>query len=200
MAQSSSVRLAEVSWERMIRAVEKVRERLMRATEALDRGGIAYAVIEGHAVAAWVSRIDEAAVRNTQDVDLLLRRSDLDAAAGALGHLGFVHQNIFGEDVFLDGPQATVRDAVHVIVANERVNANDVVPAPGVEESELSAAGFRVLLLEPLVRMKLTSHRLKDQVHVQDMIGVGLIDQSWVARFPPELAARLQKILDNPNG
>jgi hypothetical protein len=59
---------------------------------------------------------------------------------------------------------------------------------------------FRVLSLEALVRMKLTSFRLKDQVHLQDMIGVGLIDATWPARFPPELAARLQQILDNPNG
>jgi hypothetical protein len=32
------------------------------------------------------------------------------------------------------------------------------------------------------------------------MIGVGLIDGSWVKRFPPELAARLQVLLDDPKG
>jgi hypothetical protein len=55
-----------------------------------------------------------------------------------------------------------------------------------------------VLNLEALVRMKLTSFRLKDRVHVLDMIGVGLIDASWVTRFPPELAGRLQELIDNP--
>ena len=62
----SGISYGPISWERMIRAVEKVRERLMRATAALEAAGIPYAVAGGHAVAAWVSRVDEAAVRNTQ--------------------------------------------------------------------------------------------------------------------------------------
>ena len=54
--------------------------------------------------------------------------------------------------------------------------------------------------LADLVRMKLTSYRLKDQVHLQDLHSVGLIDETWLPRFPSELAARLKTILDNPNG
>ncbi|HEY3244992.1 MAG TPA: hypothetical protein VGM03_16750 [Phycisphaerae bacterium] len=60
--------------------MEKVRERLTRAVRALEAAGVPYAVVGGNAVAAWVARVDEAAVRNTQDVDLLLRRTDLPAA------------------------------------------------------------------------------------------------------------------------
>jgi hypothetical protein len=60
-------------------------------------------------------------------------------------------------------------------------------------------ANFPVITLESLVLMKLMSNRLKDQVHVQDMIGVGLIDQSWVAKLPPELASGLKQILDAPD-
>jgi hypothetical protein len=48
--------------------VEKVRDRLRRAVAALETNGVPYAVAGGNAVAAWVSRVDEAAVRNTQDV------------------------------------------------------------------------------------------------------------------------------------
>jgi hypothetical protein len=76
----AEVVLGEVSWDRMVRAVEKVRDRLNRAVAALDKGQVEYVVIGGNAVAAWVSRIDESAVRNTQDVDILIRRSDLEAA------------------------------------------------------------------------------------------------------------------------
>jgi hypothetical protein len=57
---------------------------------------------------------------------------------------------------------------------------------------------FRLLSLEPLVRMKLTSFRLKDQVHLQDMIDVGLIDSSWLPKLSPELALRLKQVLDMP--
>jgi hypothetical protein len=35
-------------------------------------------VAGGNAVAAWVATVDPSAVRNTQDVDILLRRADLD--------------------------------------------------------------------------------------------------------------------------
>src|SRR4051812_43273597 len=73
-AAMSTLPYGPISWERMIRAVEKVRARLDRAVAALKQAGIPYAVAGGNAVAAWVSRVDEAAVRNTQDVDLLLRR------------------------------------------------------------------------------------------------------------------------------
>jgi hypothetical protein len=48
--------------------------------------------------------------------------------------------------------------------------------------------------------MKLTSFRDKDRVHVRDLIDVGLVDASWTSRFPSELAARLQQLLDTPDG
>src|SRR6266487_3030737 len=99
----------EVSWERMIRAVEKVRQRLRRAVAALEPAGVPYAVAGGNAVAAWVSRVDEAAVRNTQDVDILLHRADLPAAKAALAKAGFVHRHAKGFDRFLDGPTAKAR-------------------------------------------------------------------------------------------
>ena len=44
--------VGEVSWERMIRAVEKVRERLRRAVAALETAGVPYALASGNAVAA----------------------------------------------------------------------------------------------------------------------------------------------------
>src|ERR1700730_9028513 len=160
--------------DRMERAVAKVRERLLRATSALQRAGIPYAVVGGNAVASWVSTIDEAAVRNTQDVDLLIRRTDLEAAKAALAPEGFIYQEVFGVDMFLDGPTANPRDAVHVLFSGERVKADDLAPCPEVAESEPGAGGFQVVQLESLVRMKLTSFRLKDQVHLQDMVGVGL--------------------------
>ncbi|MCX6366500.1 MAG: hypothetical protein NTX57_07280 [Armatimonadetes bacterium] len=51
------------SLDRMVSAVEKVKARLLRAAEALDNAGLAYAVVGGNAVASWVSSVDEAAVR-----------------------------------------------------------------------------------------------------------------------------------------
>ncbi len=189
----------DVSWERMERAVEKVRQRLLRAATTLEQAGVPYAVLGGNAVAAWVSRVDETAVRNTQDVDILIRREDLPAAVEAMSKAGFVYRHAAGVDMLLDGPDAKARDAVHLVFAGEKVRPEYVLPAPDVSESE-AAASFRLLSLESLVRMKLTSFRDKDRMHLRDLIDVGLIDAGWPGRFRPELAARLQELLDNPEG
>src|SRR5215204_5015192 len=107
--------------ERMVLAVERVRDRLLRAATALETAGVPYAVVGGNAVAAWVASIDPTAVRNTQDVDLLLRRADLDAATRALESAGFIRRHVAGIDLFLDGPDASARDALHVVLAGEKV-------------------------------------------------------------------------------
>jgi hypothetical protein len=189
---------ANISWERMIRAVEKVRERLLRAGAALEKAGIPYAVVGGNAVASWVSAIDEAAVRNTRDVDILLRRSDLEAATAALAEAGFVWRQA-GIDFFLDGPKGKARDAIHVVFAGEKVRPEYELPAPDISESEQTPL-FRVVRLEALVRMKLTSFRDKDRTHLRDLLEVGLIDPSWCQRLPSVLASRLQELVDNPQG
>jgi hypothetical protein len=185
--------------DRMVAAVEKVRDRLARATAALDRAGVPYAVVGGNAVASWVSRIDESLVRNTQDVDLLIRRSDLEAATAALKVAGFLYRHAAGIDMFLDGPAAKARDAVHVVFGGEKVRPEYLLPAPDVTESE-PGQGYRVLNLDALVRMKLTSFRDKDRTHIRDMIDAGLVDKTWPARLPSPLGARLQQLLDTPEG
>ena len=179
-------------------AVERIRERLMRAARALNEAGVPYAVAGGNAVAAWVSRVDETAVRNTQDVDVLVRRSDLDRAKTAMTHAGFVYRHVAGIDMFLDGPNARARDAVHLVLALEKVRPDYPLPSPDVTESE--EAAFRLLTLDALVRMKLTSFRDKDRVHLRDLIGVGLVDDGWIDRVPDVLRPRLQQVLDSPDG
>lgn len=179
--------------------MEKVRQRLLRAAQAFSAAQVPYAVADGHAVAVWVARVDEAAVRNTRDVDVLLRRDDLERAKQAMQRAGFVHRRAAGIDIFLDGPAGKPRDAVHVIFANEKVRPHEPVANPDVWESE-EAAQFRVLALEALVRIKLTAFRDKDRVHLRDLIDVGLVDATWPARFPAELATRPQSILDTPEG
>ncbi len=185
--------------DRMVAAVDKVRDRLRRATDALERSGVAYAVVGGNAVATWVARVDESAVRNTQDVDILLRRDDLPDARVALENEGFIYRHVAGMDIFLDGDSSKVRDAVHILFAGEKVRPEDMFPSPDVTEAE-KLTRFKVLSLEALVRVKLNVFRRKDQVHLGDLLDIGLIDETWKARYPPELAERLQLLIDTPEG
>ncbi|MSR58217.1 MAG: hypothetical protein EXS05_11140 [Planctomycetaceae bacterium] len=189
----------EALWQRMEPAVERVQQRLERTAATLQQAGIPYAVIGEFAVRAWVSQADEAAVRTTRDVDILLRRSDWPAAVSAMARAGFTYRHVRGIDLFLDGPGAKARDAVHVSFAGEKVRPDDPMAAPDVTEAQ-SVQQYRVLRLDSLVRMKLTSFRVKDRMHLLDLIDVELIDRSWCARLPPELAARLNELLDNPDG
>src|SRR2546425_8123909 len=97
--------VALIGWERALMAAEKVKERLRRAVKALEAAAVPYAVAGGNAVAEWVARVDEDAVRNTRDVDLLIRRNDLPAARAALEAAGFVYERVMNVDLFIDGPQ-----------------------------------------------------------------------------------------------
>lgn len=146
-------------------------------------------------MAAWVARVDQEAVRNTKDVDLLVRREDLARILAELQSVGFVHQNVAGIDLFLDGPQGSVRSAIHVLFAGEKVRPDYLLPAPEISDSE-AGPDFPVPTLDALVRMKLTSFRLKDQVHLLDLLGVGLIDATWCGRLPPPLSARLKQLIE----
>jgi hypothetical protein len=186
-------------WDRIERAVEKVKDRLRRVTRALNAANIPYAIIGGNAVQHWVAQVDESVVRNTQDVDIIINEPDLERAIEVLGKVGFIFRRAAGISMFLDGPDAKARDAVHVLFSGQKVREEYPAAVPEIDQYEMMADA-RTLPLERLVRMKLTSFRRKDQVHLLDMISIGLIDSSWLDRFVPELQRRLKELLDDPNG
>jgi len=179
--------------------VDGVRDRLRRVMDALDRAQIPYADAGDNAVQYWVAQVDRSVVRNTQDVDILLNRSDLPRATQTLEAAGFIYHHAAHITMFLDGPDAGIRDAVHVIFAGEKVRQADAFAAPELDDAKLVQSD-RTLPLESLVKMKLTSFRRKDQVHLLDMISIGLIDETWCHQLPNELGQRLQQLLDDPDG
>lgn len=190
-----------MAWEildRMERAVARVRERLLRVTGLLNQAGIPYAVVGGHAVASWVATVDESAVRNTRDIDLLVQRADLPHITSIFEQSGFVPADVPNVTMFLDGPDAKPSESVHLLFAGEKVRPEYPLASPSLSTIE-DPAGYRVISLEALVQMKLLSNRDKDRTHIRDLVGVGLIDRSWLDNLPPVLAERLQGILDTPD-
>ncbi|MCB9866521.1 MAG: nucleotidyltransferase family protein [Phycisphaerales bacterium] len=175
-------------------AVERVEKRLRTVAAALDDAGIPYAVVGGNAVAAWIGRVDRAATRATKDVDLLVRRSDLERRTQALAARGFRREDIRSRTLFVDPAEPSRRSGVHLVWAGERVRPSYGWPAPLVEEAVRDPEGFLVLDLPALVRMKLTSLRLIDQVHIVDMLAVGLIDDAVRAALPEALRERLVQV------
>jgi hypothetical protein len=169
----------------------------VRAVAVFEQAGIPYAVVGGNAVRVWVAQVDEAALRTTQDVDILLRRSDLEQAKAAMEAAGFKFRKSAGLTMFLENEGDKARDAVRLVFTGEMVKEDDPEANPDVEPHEY-VGNFRTLRLVALVRMKLNSYRLKDRVHLLDMIEVGLIDAGWPERFPAVLQERLQGLIENP--
>ncbi len=187
----------EELWNRMERAVEKVNERLRKTVRILEDAKVPYAVIGGHAVRAWVAQVDEAAQRTTRDVDILVRPADLAALIAAMTAAGFHHRNTAGLDMFVEHPDASARDAVHVLLVGNVERSGepnpDIVPAARAND-------FQTIELKTLVQMKLNAFRRKDQMHLLDMISLGMIDESWLDRFPEHLRGRLEELLNDPDG
>ncbi|HEV7282791.1 MAG TPA: hypothetical protein VGN57_21470 [Pirellulaceae bacterium] len=186
-------------WNRIERAVEKVKDRLRRVVQALEGANVPYAIVGGNAVQLWVAQVDEAAVRNTKDVDIVLRRTDWEAAKTALEAAGFVYRHTAKIDRFLDGPDAGTRDAVRVIFAGEKALSEYQEPVPEIDQT-LVFRGVRTLPLEGLATTALSSYSLNDRVDLRDLMNAGLVDATWLDRVPPTLRDRLQALLDDPDG
>ena len=187
--------------ERWERAVEKVYGRLQRVAAVLDAHGIPYHVVGGMAVAEWGGTIDPEQVRSTRDVDIAIRREDAPLVRDALERAGYRYKETLGLRMLLEPGAARAGEAVLVLFAGEKVRERDLHPIPSLPAVLSRPSGtFAVVPLESLVRMKLTSFRLKDKVHLLDLLGVGLITPEVEATLPADLMARLQDLKDNPEG
>jgi hypothetical protein len=187
--------------ERLEEEVEKVQERARKVAAILDQYGIPYQIIGGIAVYSWVVATDPIAARNTQDVDISIRREDLPRVRAAFEEAGYRYNETLGVKMLLEPGVQRARDAIHIVIAGEKVRPEYAHAAPAIPDDPPRPGGeYAVIDLPALVRMKLTSFRRKDQVHVLDLLGVGLITPEIESALPPDLMARLQELKDNPDG
>jgi hypothetical protein len=176
-------------------ALDKVTERLYRICGALEKADVPYALVGGQAVALWVASRDPAAVRTTKDVDLLLRREDLSRVRAAALAASLDYFELLGVGMLLDRDDPNPRSAVHLVWAGEKVRPDYEDAAPTIDQRERLSPDLQVISLAALVRMKLTSFRDQDRVHLRDLIEVGLVDRDLLASLPPGLAQRLEPLL-----
>ena len=193
-----AVTLLPDTLERMERAVAFARERLLRSTAALEGVGVAYAVAGGSAAAHWVATADEGGVRTAPRVEAVVRRGDLGAATAALLDAGFVALPGDGPAEFADAAPPRPRQGVRLLVAGERSRDGQPEPCPDPSDS-VAGPHFRILTLDALVRLSLSTFAPDDRVDLDDLIAVGLVDRMWPARLPPTLGGRLQSMLDDPD-
>jgi hypothetical protein len=173
------------------RHVEQLFEVLNRVSTALREAHIEYRVIGGIAVYLHVAERDELAARMTRDIDLAVNRRDLDRIAQAVRPYGFA---LAGIDMLADAAKPSARSAVHLVLAGEKVKLTDIAPIPDLSAPFETSEGILIAPIADLLRMKLTSFRLKDKVHIQDLDGVGLIAPEVEATLPGELRERLAEV------
>ena len=174
--------------------VEQLFDVLRRFREALTGAGIDYRVVGGMAAFFHVSDRDPIRARLTRDVDVAIRRVDLARIIEAVRPYGFDYKHVAGVDLLVDWTQPKVRSAVRFVFAGERVYPVDLGPIPAFGEPTVVDEGFLLVSVADLVRMKLTSFPRKDQVHIEDLDGVGLITPEVEATLSPELRERLQQM------
>ncbi len=96
--------------------------------------------------------------------------------------------------MLVDAKEPKARSAVHLVFANEKVRPEYLDSVPNISAPERATRGYWIAPVADLVRMKLTSFRLKDQVHIQDLDSARLITAEIEASLPEALRARLGEV------
>jgi len=166
---------------------------LERIVTVLNAANIAYEVIGGVAVNAHIMEHHRSRSFVTRDVDLLIRREDLDLVIEAGGAAGYEGRKIVGGYMLIRAGQE-IAEAVHLIFSGERSKSTQPLPHPPLQPEIKSLFGLLVPVapLSDLVRMKLTSFRPKDVAHLEILEETGLITASIEGALPVELQGRLE--------
>ena len=174
--------------------VEQLQQSIKRLHEILTEARIPYRIVGGMAVFMHVAERDPLNARLTRDVDAAVAREDLPRLIEAARKAGLNYRHAAGVDMLVDADAGgRARSAVHLIFIGEKVRAGDYEPVPGSSPSR-TEEGILIAPVADLVRMKLTSFRLKDRVHIQDLDAVGLITPDIEAALSAELRTRLTAV------
>jgi hypothetical protein len=163
------------------------------AERLFSSAGLEYRVVGGLAVYLYVEEVEPDAGRLTKDVDIAVRRADLEKIAQAAASFGLQHRHVAGVDMLVRPDQPSARRAIHLVFAGEKVRPQDPEPIPELGTPR-QIGGLRLIPLASLIRMKLTSFRLKDQTHLKDLDEAGLITRETEAGLSPVLADRLAQV------
>jgi hypothetical protein len=174
--------------------VDQLFEVAGRLAKALSQAGIEYRVVGGFAAYMHVNEVEPMAARLTRDIDVAIDRADLDAIIEATRPYGFRYRHAAGVDMLVDAEAPKAHSAVHLLFIREKVRKEYAETVPAFSPAVRYENGISIIAVADLVKMKLTSFRLKDRVHIQDLDSVGLITSEIEAELSPPLKTRLQEV------
>jgi len=169
---------------------------LHKITDTLTSENIPHEVVGGLAVLIHVEEANPEHTSLTRDIDLMVQRSDLDRIKIAAAQHGFRFRHAAGVDMLIYGDMESAKNAVHLIFSGEKVRPHYLFPTPPIEPEQKHIHGkeVRVISVVDLVRMKLTSNRDKDRVHIRSMDAAGLVTHEVERQLTGELKSRLEHI------
>jgi hypothetical protein len=174
--------------------VERLTEKVQRVHRVFTEAGIPYRVIGGLAVYFQVVERDPDSARVTRDIDIAVNRGELQRIKEAGERNGFSYRHVAGVDMLLDAAEPRAAGAVHLVFVGEKVRPEYLEPVPAFSQPTVTVEGVLLAPVADLVRMKLTSFRDKDRVHIRDLDSVGLITPETETSLPEVLRARLAEI------
>jgi hypothetical protein len=157
-----------------------------RVEQVCAAAGVDYRVVGGLATYLYVEETAPDAGRLTKDIDIAVRREDLQKIGEAAEKFGLRYRHVAGVDMLVQIGEPSARRAVHLVFTGEKVRPEYPEPTPDMGPST-TVRGVRLIPLADLVRMKLTSYRAKDEAHINDLDEAGLIT--------PEIEAGLSSVL-----
>jgi hypothetical protein len=173
--------------------VEQLFDLAQRVEAAFAAAGLEYRVVGGLATYLYVEEAEPDAGRLTRDIDIAVRREDLDKIAAAVEPFELRYRHVAGVDMLVQAGGPTARRAVHLVFTGEKVRPQYSEPVPQLGPGN-RIHGIRLISIADLVRMKLTSFRLKDQAHLKDMDEAHLITAEIEGHLSDALRARLAQI------
>jgi hypothetical protein len=170
--------------------LEQLFDLAQRVETAFAAAGLEYRVVGGLATYLYVEEAEPDAGRLTKDIDIAVRREDLPAIAKAAETVGLEYRHTAGLDMLIQTGQPSARRAVHLLFTGEKVRPEYPAANPDLGPDR-RIRGIRLIPLESLIRMKLTSFRAKDEAHIIDLDEAGLITPEIEAALPDTLRERL---------
>jgi hypothetical protein len=161
--------------------VEQLFELARRVEEAFSSAGLDYRVVGGLATYLYVEEAEPDAGRLTKDIDIAVCREDLPKIAKAVETFGLQYRHVAGVDMLVQAGAPSARRAVHIFATTQ------LGPVRRIRQ-------IRLIPLVDLVRMKLTSFRLKDQVHLKDLDEARLITAELESQIPASFLERLAEV------
>ena len=185
-------------FERMFEAQRILRDRQAAIVELLRKREISFALFASNATFVWIESVDESAVRLYRNIDFIIQRGDSGLVSSTLKEIDLTAEIQEDHILFLNNHAQSVRYSDRAFFASERLfKYNATIPSLG---AVVVIHDVPVISLSELVKFQLERYKLDDKVDLRDLMDVGLVDQSWTSKLPPELAGRLQTILDTPEG